>query len=367
MTSPSLIIDNGSGVIKSGLSNNSQPTCVFQSFVGRMSSPNIQEQTFIGEQAEKQKELLKLRYPIERGNIENWEDMEKIWSYIYSTLNLESDQHPVLLSEPPLNPFSKREKMAEIFFETFKVPSLYLSLQQVLSLYSAGKTTGIVLDSGEGVTHAVPIFGGFAIPHAISKMDIAGKDVTKQLRILLRKAGYSFTSSYDNELVRILKENTCQLSDNLRQNQEKDLKKQFQPVNYQLPNSNEITIQHERFIAPEILFDPEMIDSDENGIHKLIKNSIDKSDLDLLNELYKNIVLSGGNTLIQGFGKRLLKELKEISPKNMKISISAPKNRKFSTWIGGSILVKLETYKKMLITNKDYKENGVKIINQKGL
>ncbi|TGZ73716.1 hypothetical protein CRM22_001354 [Opisthorchis felineus] len=162
---------------------------------------------FIGPKAEEHRGLLSIRYPIEHGIIRDWNDMERIWTYVYSKdqLMVSSEEHPVLLTEPPYNPKRNREKMAEIFFETFSVPALYISMQAVLSLYSTGRTTGVVLDSGDGVTHAVPIYEGYALPHAIERTDLAGRDVTRFLRLLLRKEGADFHTSSEFEIVRQIK------------------------------------------------------------------------------------------------------------------------------------------------------------------
>lgn len=115
-------------------------------------------------------------------------------------------QHPVLLTEPPLNPRSNRDTAAQILFETFNVPALYTSIQAVLSLYASGRTTGIVLDSGDGVSHAVPVYEGFAMPSSIRRIDVAGRDVTEYMQTLLRKSGYVFHTSAEKEVVRMIKE-----------------------------------------------------------------------------------------------------------------------------------------------------------------
>jgi centractin len=112
----------------------------------------------------------------------------------------------VLLTEPPLNPRENRDTAAQILFETFNVPALYTSVQAVLSLYASGKTTGIVLDSGDGVSHAVPVFQGFAIPNSIRRIDVAGRDVTEHLQQLLRKSGRVFHTSAEKETVKHIKE-----------------------------------------------------------------------------------------------------------------------------------------------------------------
>jgi actin-related protein len=121
--------------------------------------------------------------------------MEKIWHYtFYTDLRIDPSEHPVLLTEAPLNPRPNREKMAEIMFETFNVPAMYVSMQAVLSLYASGRTTGLVVDSGDGVTHIVPIYEGFALTHAINRIDLGGRDITEYLRRLLRQRGYSLVS-----------------------------------------------------------------------------------------------------------------------------------------------------------------------------
>ena len=160
----------------------------------------------MGGDAESMRGILNLKYPVEQGIVTNWDDMEKIWHHtFYNELRVAPEEHAVLLTEAPLNPRRNREKAAEIFFDTFNVPALFVSLQAVLSLYATGRTTGVVLDSGDGVTHAVPIYEGFAMPHSIMRVDVAGRDVTRYLRLLLRKEGANFRTTAELEIVRTIK------------------------------------------------------------------------------------------------------------------------------------------------------------------
>ena len=178
-----IVIDNGTGILKAGFAGGDQPKCVFPSYVGRpkhtrVMASNVEGEYLIGSKAEEHRGLLKVEYPMEHGIVTRWEDMERIWRHTFKQLGVQSEDHPVLLTEAPLNPLRNREKATEIFFETFSSPALLFSLQAVLSLYASGRTTGVILERGDGVTHVVPIYEGFAIPNSIVRIDLAGRDVT---------------------------------------------------------------------------------------------------------------------------------------------------------------------------------------------
>lgn len=318
---------------------------------------------FVGPKAEEHRGLLSIRYPMEHGIVTDWNDMERIWQYIYSKEQLQTypEEHPVLLTEAPLNPKRNREKAAEIFFETFNVPALFISMQAVLSLYATGRTTGVVLDSGDGVTHAVPIYEGFAMPHSIMRVDIAGRDVSRYLRLLLRKEGFNFHTTAEFEIVKTIKERACYLASNPQKEETVETEK----GKYVLPDGSVLEIGPARFRAPEILFRPDLIGEEFEGLHDVLVYSIHKSDMDLRKVLYQNIVLSGGSTLFKGFGDRLLSEVKKIAPKDIKIRISAPQERLYSTWIGGSILASLDTFKKMWVSKREYDEENIRAIHRK--
>lgn len=363
-----IVIDNGSGVIKAGFAGDQIPKYHFPNFVGRpkhvrVMAGALEGDIFIGPKAEEHRGLLNIRYPMEHGVVRDWNDMERIWQYIYSKDQLQtfSEEHPVLLTEAPLNPRRNREKAAEIFFETFNVPALFISMQAVLSLYATGRTTGVVLDCGDGVSHSVPIYEGFAMPHSIMRTDIAGRDVTAFLRLLLRKEGFNFHSSSEMEIVRTIKERACYLA----LNPQKEESMEGERVQYVLPDGSMLEVGPARFRAPELLFRPDLVGEECEGIHEVLAFAIQKSDMDLRRVLYSNIVLSGGSTLFKGFGDRLLNEVKKLAPKDIKIRISAPQERLYSTWIGGSILASLDTFKKMWVSKKEYDDEGARAIHRK--
>lgn len=329
----------------------------------------VEGEYFIGRQAEELRGLLKVNYPLEHGVVNDWEDMERIWSYIYNDeLKTLSEEHPVLLTEAPLNPMYNRDQAAQLFFETFNVPAFYTSIQAVLSLYASGRTTGVVLDAGDGVSHAVPVFEGFALTHAIRRIDVAGRDVTEYLQVLLQKSGTNLFTSAEKEIVRLVKEKMCYVSLDARKEERElasvgttRLGSVGDPRNrndlFKLPDGQIITLGRERFLAPEILFQPDIIGLEYPGVHQIVADSISRADIDLRRSLYSNVVLSGGTTLTRGFGDRLLAELRKQAVSDCKIKISAPPERKYSTWIGGSILASLSTFKKMWVTAEEYQED----------
>ena len=250
-------------------------------------------------------------------------------------------------------------------FETFNTPAMYLAIQAILSVYASGRGSAIIFESGEGVSHILPVFEGYTIPHSILRLDLGGCDLTDYLVKMLGDRGYSFATTAEREIVREIKENLCYVASDFKQEMLTTSRSSIIEKDYELPSGEVITIGDERFRCSEALFQPSLLEMRCAGIHKFCYDSILKCDMDVRKDMYANIVLSGGNTMFPGIGERMAKEITALAPPTIKIKVIAPPERKSSVWIGGSILASLSTFQQMCIRKQEYDESGPAIIHRK--
>ncbi|XP_023236423.1 actin-related protein 2 isoform X2 [Centruroides vittatus] len=383
-----IICDNGTGFVKCGYAGSNFPAFTFPSMVGR---PIIRaahkigdievKDLMVGDEASKLRSMLEVAYPMENGIVRNWEDMCHIWDYTFgpSKMNIDPKNSKILLTEPPMNPVKNREKMIEVMFEKYQFAASYVAIQAVLTLYAQGLLTGVVVDSGDGVTHICPVYEGYALSHLTRRLDIAGRDITRYLIKLLLLRGYAFNHSADFETVRMIKEKLCYIGYNIEQEQKLALETTFLVESYTLPDGRVIKLGGERFEAPEALFQPHLINVEGQGIAELVFNTIQAADIDIRPELYKHIVLSGGSTMYPGLPSRLEREIKQLYLERVlrgeteklakfKIRIEDPPRRKDMVFIGGSVLADVMRDKESFwMSRQEYQEKGMKVLEKLGV
>eukprot|EP01083_Nonionella_stella_P302817 1045635_1 len=387
----SVVIDNGSGTIKAGFG---MFPAMFPAIVGRIgcdggggfySLNGPWKDVYIGYEAQSKRSYLRLKYPIEHGIVTSWDDVEQIWHHtFYNELRIQPEEHSVLMTENVLNPQANREKMTQILFETFNVPALYVAIQNVLSLVASGRTNGVVVDCGDGVTTVVPIYEGHVLKDAVKRYPVdfyghfkqwtfAGRDFTDYLMKILTQRGYTFSTSAERDIVKDIKEKlgyvAVDYDEELRKCKEDAT---FNEKMYELPDGQVITVGSERFRCSEVLFKPELFGKESDGIDVITRNTISRcvaddhdDDNTLEDALYSNIVLSGGSSMFPGLDTRLQKEMFKLSGGNHNVKVIAPNERKYSVWIGGSLAARWKSFQESFISMDDYNECGPWVVHRR--
>ncbi|CAL9014864.1 unnamed protein product [Prunus brigantina] len=352
-----VVCDNGTGYVKCGFAGENFPTSVFPCVVGRpllRYEESLMEQeikdVIVGEACAEFRHQLDINYPVNNGIVQNWDDMGHVWDHaFYSELKIDPTECQILLTDPPLNPSKNREKMVETMFEKYNFAGVFIQIQAVLTLYAQGLLTGLVIDSGDGVTHVVPVVDGYSFPHLTKRMNVAGRHITSYLVDLLSRRGYAMNRTADFETVREIKEKLCYISYDYKREYQLGLETTILVKNYTLPDGRVIKVGTERFQAPEALFTPELIDVEGDGMADMVFRCIQEMDIDNRMMLYQHIVLSGGSTMYPGLPSRLEKEIldryldvvlkgNKDGLKKLRLRIEDPPRRKHMVYLGGAVL-----------------------------
>lgn len=384
---PCIVCDNGTGFVKVGFAGQNFPTSIFPSMVGRpilraeeVISDTIElKDIMCGDEAAAVRQTLDCKYPVENGIVRDWNDMEHLWDYtFFEKMKVRPEEHKILLTEPPQNPIKNRENLIQRMFEKYGFAASNVSIQAMLTLYAQGLLTGVVVDTGDGVTHVVPVYDGFVPQHLIRRLDVAGRHVTTYMNKLLMLRGYAFNSVADFETVRIIKEKLCYVAYDIAQERRLALETTCLMQTFTLPDGKVIKLGRERFEAPECLFTPSLVDSEKSGLSDMVFEMIQSADIDTRTEYYKHIVLSGGSSMYPGLPTRLEKDIRERylnevlggnaeRMKKFKINIEDPPRRKHMVFLGGSVLADIMKDKpEFWITKQEYDEQGLRCISKIG-
>jgi actin-related protein 3 len=401
---PAVVIDNGTGYTKMGFAGNVEPQYIIPTVIATQEGKGTQKAAaqkkgvedldfYIGDEALANSRTYDIFYPVRHGQIDNWTHMEYFWEHcIFKYLRCEPEDHYFLLTEPPLNAPENREFTAEIMFETFNVPGLYIAVQAVLALAASWTSknvkertlTGTVIDSGDGVTHVIPVAEGYVIGSSIKHIPLAGRDITAFVQQLMRERGETIPPAESMEVAKRVKEQYSYVCP--------DIVKEFAKYDTE-PNKwirqwtgqdavtrkpYTVDIGYERFLGPEIFFNPEVFSSDFlTPLPKVVDDTIQTCPIDVRRGLYKNIVLSGGSTMFKDFGKRLARDIKrsvdyrikrseelsggKIRSVPLDVNVISHHMQRYAVWFGGSMLASTPEFYNVCHTKAQYDEIGPSI------
>jgi len=403
---PAVVIDNGTGYTKMGFADagNAEPQYIVPTMIATQEGKGQQKAAtqkkgvedldfFIGDEAQQMNKTYDIFYPVRHGQIENWTHMEYFWEQcIFKYLRCEPEDHFFLLTEPPLNAPENREYTAEIMFETFNVPGLYIAVQAVLALAASWTSksvkertlTGTVVDSGDGVTHVIPVAEGYVIGSSIKHIPLAGRDITAFVQQLMRERNEPIPPAESMEVAKRVKEMYSYVCpDVVKEFAKYDADpskwiRQYQGNNSVTKKPYTCDVGYERFLGPEIFFNPEIFSSDFlTPLPKVVDDTIQTCPIDVRRGLYKNIVLSGGTTMFKDFGKRLQRDVKravdnrikrseELSGGKLKavpldVNVISHHMQRYAVWFGGSMLASTPEFYNVCHTKKQYEEIGPSI------
>ncbi|MCQ2816224.1 MAG: rod shape-determining protein [archaeon] len=359
-----VIIDLGSGLIKAGFGGEDGPRSIFKSVVGVPIKPGLlvkmeQKERYIGNEAIEKVEIMNFVSPIKRGEVADWEKFETLLHYLfYNEMKIVPEEASILVTECPLTTKENRRKLSELLFETFNVERMHVANSSMLGLYSYGKSSGLIVDSGYNVTSTVPIYEGYPLAHASIKLNIGGEDLSKKLLEMITTTE-KFANCYKGMKGLLL-------ADKIKEEKgeiclDNDIEEAETPEEkYTLPDGETIELSKELYEHCDELFNP--TDPSRDSIRKCVENSAEKCDPDIKESIKENICLTGGTTLLKNFPEKMRLEL---TSDNSPFKIETMEERQFSAWIGGSIVSSLSNFQYMWVSKEEYDANKIDAIDSK--
>lgn len=376
--STNLILDLGSDTVKAGTSHDALPALIFPSVVGQPikkrtlllrkqqdeSTDDNAGKYLVGADAMGQAAQASMVRPIRHGIVEDWAMFEHIANHTFEQLGINPEEACVTITEPVYNPKHCTDTLAQTFFETFGVHEMALMPSGVCALYASGRTTGIVLDSGDGVTQITPVFDSFLIPNATNRINCGGQEVTEHLRRLLCEKGFTFSSAEDSVHVQAIKNGLCYVSTAYASDISEEDEGGFME-SFTLPDGQSIKLDKERFRAPEILFQPEIIHSEVPSLQDFVVNSVKACAIDIRKALLSNIVVVGGNTVFPYFGQRLKEEVqKSFTGLFGSIHVVEDPDRMYATYAGATVVASLPSFSGRVVSRHEYDEVGPSVLRE---
>ena len=378
---PPVIIDVGTGYTKMGFANNNRPNFIIPTIhagkdLTKFSVSQLKGTEdldfFIGDEGNSKAPTYTPLNIMKHGQVDDWTLMEQFWEQcLFKYLRIEPEDHAVLLTEPPLNSPDNREFTAEIMFETFNVPYLYIGMQAMLAIAASwtskgnNSLTGCVVDSGDGVTHVIPVVEGYPISNAIQHVPVAGREMTAFIADFLKDREPTVPLHDRMTTARIIKERYCRVAKypskafEMFDNKRSDFISTYTGIDSKTGKPFTCEVGYERFLAPEVWFSPELVSNEYmTPISVLIDRAIQMSPITNRKQLYDNIVLSGGSTTYKGLASRLQKDVQElvdlrlqesadreslrikktIIPQKVPVAVREHKRQQYAVWYGGAML-----------------------------
>ena len=365
-----IVMDPGSACIKAGFSGENTPRAVLPSILGTplyaetLTTAMRIKDVYVGSAAQAKRGILNLSYPIRGGVVRDWDGLEKLWEHtLLNELRADPSSSPLFLTEPPLLPKSDREQMVQLLFEKFQVPAVYLAGQASLVLHALGQRSGLVVDLGHGVTHAVPIYDGFCYSHAVQRLDVAGQQLSERMALLLQQSGSAMLSSAEKDIAQHIKETQAYVAlDPAQEIQRAALGHGC--AAYTMPDGRVVRLGSERFQCSEALFSPQLLGKEAagGGLQDAVLRAVVQSDVGARRALLANVVLVGGTAQLPGVAERLNRELAMQAPAGVATAVQVPPNPQTLAWVGGSLMAATQTTG--WISREDYLKGGPAVVHR---